>query len=181
MTDEPIPTVDQPIDDDGDDGPQKSYSQEQLEKKIQRRLSKHIKENETLKAQLAELSALKADAEEYRKIKESQKTESEKLQAAIAAEKAAREQAEAKLIKLEIDSLRAGVATDQKLPPSLIKYVQGTTKDEILESVKQVKADYGIKEDKGQHIPPNTTPDASNESAEMNSFLLGMVRGGGGR
>lgn len=172
------------VSDDSDiDEPSKTYTQEQLEKKIKRRTGKLASENETLKAQLTEFETFKTDALEYRKWKDSQKSEMDRIKDATASEKASREKAESdlKALREQIakDKLIGDIASEQRLPSSLTKYVTGSTKEEILASVKQIKSDYGLKDNKGNHIPANDSNAALTESQEMNGFLMGMVRGGG--
>ena len=170
-------------DDTDVDEPSKTYTQEQLEKKIKRRTGKLASENETLKAQMTEFETFKTDALEYRKWKDSQKSEMDRIKEATASEKASREKAESdlKALREQIakDKLIGDIASEQRLPSSLTKYVTGSTKEEILASVKKIKADFGLKDNKGNHIPANDSNAALTENQEMNGFLVGMVRGGG--
>jgi predicted RNase H-like nuclease (RuvC/YqgF family) len=176
----------QDLDNDQDqDEPSKTYTQEQLEKKIKRRTGKLASENETLKAQLTEFESFKNDALEYRKWKESQKSEIDRIKGDVDNEKKRAEKAEADLKamrdKIALDKLKGDLASENKLPSHLIEYVTGSNKEEISESIKKVKAHFGIKADKGTHVPNNPANAAPTESEEMNGFLLGLVRGGGGR
>ena len=187
MTEDTSNTGDSAANDTSDDSdadePSKTYTQEQLEKKIKRRTGKLASENEALKAQLTEFEAFKTDALEYRKWKDSQKSEMDRIREATANEKSRADQAESDLKALRDqiakDKLIGDIASEQRLPSSLIEYVTGSTKEEILASVKKIKANFGLKDNKGNHIPTNNSDAALTENQEMNGFLMGMVRGGG--
>lgn len=103
-------------------------SQEALDKIIGQRLAR---EKSKTAEQYADYDQLKADAAELARIRDGEKTELQKLQDQLAAEKAAREHAEQQAAAAAAAQLRIDRATAKGLPPVLAKKLVGTTAEEL--------------------------------------------------
>lgn len=84
-------------------------------------------------------------AGEFKKIKDGEKGDVERLNGEIAAEK----QKSARIPELEATITRQKIAAEEKLPTRLWKFIEGKTDDEIKESIKGLKEDLGLTEDDG--------------------------------
>lgn len=84
----------------------------------------------------AKLKELEPIVAAHREREESEKSETTKLNEALAGERDARTKAEQTL-------LRYTVGTDKGVPPKLIKYLTGTTQEEIEQSADELLAEVG--------------------------------------
>ena len=82
------------------------------------------------------LKELEPLAEEARKRAEADKTEAQKAAEALGAERDARTKAETSL-------LRYTVAADKGVPSNLVKFLSGTTKEEVEQSATELLAELG--------------------------------------
>ena len=103
-------------------------SQEALDKIIGQRLAR---EKSKTAEQYADYDQFKADAAELARIRDGEKTELQKLQDQLAAEKTAREHAEQQAAAAAAAQLRIDRATAKGLPPVLAKKLVGTTAEEL--------------------------------------------------
>lgn len=91
----------------------------------------------------AELKAALADAGEFKKLKDGEKNEVDRLTGELgtANEKAA------KVPELETVITRQKIAAEMQLPTRVWKFVEGSTDDEIKESIKGLRVDLGLPEE----------------------------------
>jgi ABC-type oligopeptide transport system substrate-binding subunit len=158
---------------------QKSYTPEEVEKKIQRRLKNMTKERDALTGKLTEYDALKKDAGEYRKLKESQKSEVERLAGEKLVIEARAQKAEAYFKTLQTDLLRQKLAAKSILPSEWWEDVKGDTEVEVQASitglVKKLKLD---KQRVGGPTPQGGAP-VVKANANVNDALFRFVGAGG--
>lgn len=114
------------------DGGEKQFeaitSQEALDKIIGQRLAREKKQTAE---QYADYDQLKADAAELARIRDGEKTELQKMQDRLAAETAAREEAERAAAAAVTAQLRLDRAAAKGLPAVLAKKLTGTTAEEL--------------------------------------------------
>lgn len=166
---------------EGNDGPEpdKTLTQEQVDKIVEERLARERKKFEDyddLKAQVEELkSAANAKAKEANESK----SESEKLteqlqtlQSQVEEEKKARETA-------ELRSLRAQVAADKGIPKAFVNRLTGSTQEELEEDADSILEAIGGDEDEedppeqrgpGARPKEKLSPGASNEGDETPDY-----------
>lgn len=89
-----------------------------------------------------ELKAALTDAGEMRKLRDGKKDDVERLTGELAA---ANEKA-AKVTELETITNRQRIAADLQLPTRVWRFVEGSTDDEIKESIKGLRTDLGLPE-----------------------------------
>jgi seryl-tRNA synthetase len=175
----PIPPVVDAGDDEPADQVQKTYTHEEHEKAIQKRVKKLAKENEAFKSKIADYDAIKADADEFRKLKDSQKTEVQRLADEKKAEEGKRLEAERNLEALKVDLLRQRLCAKSQLPSEWWEDVKGGTEAEIKESIitlsKKLKLD---KQRVGGPTPQSGAREVKT-NANVNDALFRFVGVGG--
>ncbi len=169
----PDPTV---VDlEDGQIEDKKTYTQEDFEKAIQKRVKKIAREKEDLATKYKDYDAIKKDSDEYQKIKLSQQTEVERLANEKNAAENAKIEAETKYAVLQTDLLKQTLCAKSILPADWWEDVKGTTEDEIKASIsgliKKLKLD---KQRVGGPTPAGGAPiPKANEN--VNSALFSYV------
>jgi predicted nuclease with TOPRIM domain len=98
-------------------GSDKTFTQADLDRVVQDRLARE-------REKFAGFEDIKSKAEEFDKLKESQRSDLEKLQAE-------RDELKTQLTPLQTENLRLRVAAEKKLPPELIDRLKGGTKEEM--------------------------------------------------
>lgn len=128
MADEPTPT---PEGGDGDTTPEKTFTQEQLNRIVEERLARE-------RQKYADYDDLKAKAAEFDKLEESKKSEEQKLLERIeAAEKRAQE-AEKAVKEAELKALRSEIKVKFGLTDAQAARLQGDTLEELEADAKEV-------------------------------------------
>lgn len=122
----------------------------------------------TLDAQKATIKELKAKAKRLDDLEEAQKTESQRLTERADTEFARAEAAEAELVRYK-------VATEKGIPVNAMKFLVGTTREEIEASAKDVLELIG---DAGKPRAPKPDPnqgrtssEATNPASQFASFI----------
>jgi hypothetical protein len=163
--------------DDLDEG-KKSFTPDEVEKKVQRRLKNTHKELDALKLQLKDYDAIKKDADEYKRIKASQQTEVERLANEKKAAEDKRIEAETNLAVLQVDLLKQKLCAKSILPADWWEDVRGTTEDEIKASIsgliKKLKLD---KQRVGSPTPAGGSH-VVDPNADVNARIYSFVGGG---
>lgn len=177
------PPVTPPVVDTGANEPleepeQRSYTQDELEKRIQKRLKNTNKELETIKSQLKDYDAIKADAEEFRKLKDSQKTEVQRLADEKKAEEGKRLEAEKNLEALKVDLLRQRLCAKSQLPPEWWEDVKGNTDAEIKESITNLSKKLKLDKQRVGGPTPNGGQKVTDPNADVNARIFSFVGGG---
>lgn len=126
----------------------KTFTQEELDRIINERLERERKK-------YADYNDLKKAAEELQKIKESQMTEQEKLQAKLAEYERAMADRELELATLKAEQIKTKVLTEMGLPLSWSSRIFGTTEEEIKADAEELKKLLGVQ---GKTIGNNTNP-----------------------
>lgn len=128
----------------------------------------------TLDAQKATIKELKAKAKRLDELEESQKSESQRLTDRADAEYQRAEAAEAALMRYE-------VAAEVGIPAHAMKFLHGSTREEIGASAKDVLDLIG---ESGKPRPPKpdanqgrTLPEAATPAAQFASFLKQQLPG----
>lgn len=144
------------------------------------------KERKTVREQFKDYDDLKKKISE---IENSKLSEAEKLQKERDEARGEAANIKKQLEELSAKEMRINMFADfktkdgQNLPINLIKYVQGNSKDDILESIESIAADFGAKLEKkkgiGNPTPPGGSP-APSKHAFMNEQIL-VAAGRGGR
>jgi hypothetical protein len=141
-TDAPEATTTDHANDNGDSPETEGQWDEDTFRKA---LTKKNNEAKSLRQRLKELEPLAAKAKEF---EEASKTESQKLTETLDGERRARESAEAKLLRYE-------VGADKGVPPHLMRFLSGATREEIEEAADVlVKELNGGKPTKTSGKPP---------------------------
>lgn len=110
-----------------------------------------------LEAQKATIKDLKSKAKRLDDLEESQKTETQRLADRADAEFNRAQEAEAKLLRYE-------VASEQGIPATAMKFLTGTTREEIEASAKDVLALIG---DSGKPRQPKPDPNQGRQAPEV--------------
>ncbi|WP_422445977.1 capsid assembly scaffolding protein Gp46 family protein [Thermoanaerobacterium sp. DL9XJH110] len=129
----------------------KTFTQEDLDRIINERLAR---EREKYK----DYNELKKAAEELKKIKESQMSEAEKLQAKLVEYERAMADKELELATLRAEQIKTKVLTEMGLPLSWASRIFGTTEEEIKADAEELKKLLGIQ---GKPIGGGTNPPGS--------------------
>jgi len=103
------------------------------EETARRAITKKNNEAKSLRQRLKELEPLAKRAQE---LEDASKSESEKLSESLASERSARETAEAKLLRYE-------VGADKGVPPHLMRFLSGATREEIEEAADVLVRELG--------------------------------------
>ena len=115
----------------------KTFTQEDIDRIINERLAR---EREKYK----DYNDLKKAAEELQKIKESQMTEQEKLQAKLAEYERVMADRELELASLRAEQIKTKVLTEMGLPLSWASRIFGTTEEEIKADAEEFKKLLGV-------------------------------------
>jgi len=136
-----------------DKQPDKTFTQAELEAIIADRLKR---EREKYK----DYSDLKKAAEEYQKLKESQMSEQEKLQAKLAEYERKLLEKEREAAEAKIEGLKLKVLDSMGLPKAWADRIFGTTEEEIKKDAEELKKLLGIQTKVGGGTNPAgaTTP-----------------------
>lgn len=126
----------------------KTFTQEELDRIINERLERERKK-------YADYNDLKKAAEELQKIKESQMTEQEKLQAKLAEYERTMADKELELASLKAEQIKTKVLTEMGLPLSWSSRIFGTTEEEIKADAEELKKLLGVQ---GKPIGGGTNP-----------------------
>lgn len=110
-----------------------------------------------LEAQKATIKDLKTKAKRLDDLEESQKTETQRLADRADSEFNRAQEAEAKLLRYE-------VASEHEIPANAMKFLTGTTREEIEASAKDVLALIG---DAGKPRPPKPDPNQGRQAPEV--------------
>lgn len=110
----------------------KVFTQEELEKIIAERLERERKKYK-------DYDELKKVAEEYKKMKEAQMTEEEKLQSKLAELEAAVLEKELEVQEAMIEKTKMKVAMEMGLPADALDFISGSTEEEIREAAEKFK------------------------------------------
>lgn len=110
----------------------KVFTQEELEKIIAERLERERKKYK-------DYDELKKVAEEYKKMKEAQMTEEEKLQSKLAELEAAVLEKELEVQEAMIEKTKMKVAMEIGLPADALDFISGSTEEEIREAAEKFK------------------------------------------
>lgn len=156
----PIEGADPVIDDPDDTEPKYTDAElkERIEKAVKGRFKKFVPKDEH--------ERIAARAQELEDAAIALQNENQKLKA-VQAEKNRAE-------------LRAKVGAEMDVPENMRKYITGNDEEAMKASAEALRKDLGIKQEYGKAVPPNQ-PTAENEHDFMNSYMLGMARGGSGR
>jgi len=110
----------------------KVFTQKELEKIIAERLERERKKYK-------DYDELKKVAEEYKKMKEAQMTEEEKLQSKLAELEAAVLEKELEVQEAMIEKTKMKVAMEMGLPADALDFISGSTEEEIREAAEKFK------------------------------------------
>ena len=113
-------------------------------------------------ARAKENFAFKSDAEKYREYLESQKTEDEKR-----AEELSRTRLE--LEELRTETLKKDVALEKNIPTKVIKYLTGTTREELEASADDILSAFA------ESAKPNAKPNPEQGKPNGNTDSDGLV------
>lgn len=126
--------------DSGDQAEERSISQKELDRILQKRLKR---QEDAFKKQFADFDKYKAEAEEFRKLQGEKSTDSERWEREKADYVAKIAAHEDQLNKLQRVNLIADLATERGLPKSMWKRVHGDTEEEIAEDIDAMIHDLG--------------------------------------
>ncbi|SMB97790.1 protein of unknown function [Thermanaeromonas toyohensis ToBE] len=128
--------------------PAKTFTQEELERILAERLKR---EREKYK----DYEDLKKAAEELKKLKEAQMSETEKLQAKLAELERERLELELQLQEARLESLKLKVLDEMGLPKAWASRIFGTTEEEIRQDAEELKKMLGAA---GKTVGSGTNP-----------------------
>lgn len=154
-----------PEGDDDPKGTEKTFTQEQIDEIVEKRLARErekFKDYDDLKAQV------KALTDEKKKLEDEGKSESDKLAEQVAAfEKQLEDEREARQ-KSEAEALRLRVAQAKGLTEAQARRLQGSTKEELEEDADDLLETFGGKQEDPPKGRPKEAlrPGASNEDDE---------------
>ncbi|MCR4398940.1 MAG: DUF4355 domain-containing protein [Firmicutes bacterium] len=131
----------------------KTFTQEELDRIIQERLAR---EREKYK----DYADLKKAAEELKKLKESQMSEAEKLQAKIAEYERRLLEKEREAAEARVETLKMKVLDEMGLPKAWAGRIFGTTEDEIRKDADELKKLLGAA---GKPLGAGTNPPAKSD------------------
>jgi len=153
----------------GGNQPEKTFTQAELEAIIADRLKR---EREKYK----DYAELKKAAEEYQKLKESQMSETEKLQARLAEYERILLEKEREAAEARLESLKLRILDEMGLPKAWASRVFGTTEEEIKNDIAELKNLLG-----GQNktVGSGTNP-AGTDASRMNPMNY-FIRKASGR
>ena len=110
----------------------KTFTQEELEKIIADRLERE-------RRKYKDYDELKKIADEYKKMKEAQMSEEEKLQSRLAELEAAVMEKELEAQEAIIEKTKMKVAMEMGLPVDALDFISGSTEDEIRKAAEKFK------------------------------------------
>lgn len=149
------PTTPNPEPNPGDGGqgdvqsqPEKTFTQEELNRIIEERLRR---EREKYK----DYAELKKLAEEYQKLKEAQMSETERLQAKLAEYERQLLEKEREAAEARVEALKLRVLDEMGLPKAWASRIFGTTEEEIRQDAEELKKLLGAQ---GKPIGGPTNP-----------------------
>lgn len=148
---------------------ERSVSQKELDKIIQRRLKRQ--EEQFLK-KYSDYDERLAESESFRKIKDEKATDAERWEKEREKLLVSLQERDTELTKLQRANLIADLASERGLPKSFWKRVQGDNEDEIAEDMDSIIKDLGI--DKSGVSSKENTPKSSSSPKKS------TVYGGGG-
>lgn len=128
-------------DSDDSEREEKSISQTELDRILQKRLKR---QEEQFQKKLADYEKYKEDAAKFRKLEDEKATDAERWEREKAQFLTALQEKDEKLTSLERSTLVSDMAVDAKLPKKLWRYVEGNNADEIEESIKQIVNDFDL-------------------------------------
>lgn len=114
------------------DPPAKTFSQEDLDKKIEQRLKRE-------REKYADYEDLKKAREELDEIKKGQMTEQEKLKAELEKAQAEANEAAAKTAALELERTKEKICREAGLPDGFADRLKGSTEEELKADVELMK------------------------------------------
>lgn len=129
---------------------QKTFTQEELERILSERLKR---EREKYK----DYDELKKAAEELKKLKEAQMSETEKLQAKLAEMERERMELELQLQEARVENLKLKVLDEMGLPRAWANRIFGTSEEEIRQDAEELKKLLGAA---GKTVGGGTNPPA---------------------
>lgn len=157
--------------DDSKDEPQeKVFSQQDVDRVLQKRLKR---QEEQLKKQFADYDTLKNDAAEYRKLQDEKATDSERWERERTDLMAKLQERDDKLTKLERATLIADLATERGLPKSFWKRISGESEEDIAEDIDSIVHDLNL--DK----KPEEKPESKEETPKKKPAPKKVYGGGG--
>ena len=152
-------------------GEGKTFTQAELDRAIGERLARE-------RDKYKDFDTYKAAADELAKLKDGEKTELQKLQDQISAEKTAREKAENDAKEAQLAQLRADrAAAKDGFPRSLAKKLTGTTAEEIDAEINEIMTELGPRkpEVNGNQGNTRTGDDAKPATVAAGAELYGKL------
>lgn len=139
-----------------DPSPGKTYTEEQYQRAMNRKLANYVPKTE-YQAALDRAASLEASIGTLQTDLQGLKT---------------------KLSSYEIGDLKAKIGKEAGLPSDWIEELKGTDEASLKAHAEALRKKLGIKQNTGNPVPPALPGQPKTENEAMNGMLLGMARGG---